>query len=139
MRLSEISEMSENRKFQLRHYQSETAPNFPLRAPCPMGCNKMAIVYRPYRPKRAPRKRKAQAAGIRVPTIVTTPREKLRRVATAAPASAERKPAIVTAKHPHRRSRFGNAEDMTPEEHKRRRDAADALWRELVRRVREGS
>ena len=25
----------------------------------------------------------------------------------------------------------------TPEEHRRRGDAADALWRELVRRVRE--
>jgi hypothetical protein len=26
--------------------------------------------------------------------------------------------------------------DMTPEEHKRRGDAADALWREIVRGVR---
>jgi hypothetical protein len=27
--------------------------------------------------------------------------------------------------------------DMTPEEHQRRGDAADAIWRELIRRVRE--
>jgi hypothetical protein len=27
--------------------------------------------------------------------------------------------------------------DLTPEEHKRRGEAADALWRELVRRARE--
>jgi hypothetical protein len=27
-------------------------------------------------------------------------------------------------------------EDMTPEEHKRRGDAADALFREIVRKVR---
>ena len=31
--------------------------------------------------------------------------------------------------------RLGDAPDMTPEEHNRRGDAADALWRELVRQV----
>jgi len=30
---------------------------------------------------------------------------------------------------------FGDAPDMTPEEHRRRGDAADALWHELVRRA----
>jgi hypothetical protein len=50
-------------------------------------------------------------------------------------ANDDRKSAIVTAKNP-RRGRFGDVPDMmTPEEHKRRGDVADALWRELVRRV----
>jgi hypothetical protein len=40
--------------------------------------------------------------------------------------------AIVTIK---RKSRFGDAPEMTPEEHQRRGEAADALWRELVRRA----
>jgi hypothetical protein len=31
--------------------------------------------------------------------------------------------------------RFGDAPDLTPEEYKRRGDAADALFRELVRRA----
>jgi hypothetical protein len=42
---------------------------------------------------------------------------------------------IVTAKNPHRRGRLGDAPDMPPEEHKRRGDAADALFRELVRQA----
>jgi hypothetical protein len=43
--------------------------------------------------------------------------------------------AIVTAKNPHRRGRLGDVPDMTPEEHKHRGDAADALFRELVRQA----
>ena len=50
------------------------------------------------------------------------------------PVAAAAKSAIVTLK---RKSRFGDAPDLTPEEHKRRGNAADALWRELVRRVAE--
>jgi hypothetical protein len=42
---------------------------------------------------------------------------------------------IVTAKNPHRRGRLGDVPDMTPEEHHRRGDAADALFRELVRQA----
>jgi hypothetical protein len=42
---------------------------------------------------------------------------------------------IVTAKNPYRRGRLGAVPDMAPEEHKHRGDAADALFRELVRRV----
>jgi len=96
----------------------------------------MTIVYRPYRPKRGRPKRKAQAAEIEVPEIVTIPREKLRRVAKADQANADIKSAIVTAKNP-RRSRlgFGEVPDMTPEEHKRRGDAADALFREMKRQI----
>jgi hypothetical protein len=42
-------------------------------------------------------------------------------------------PAIVTVKR--RPGRFGDVPDMTREEHLRRGDAADALFRELVRRA----
>jgi hypothetical protein len=34
-----------------------------------------------------------------------------------------------------RRGRFPNVPEMTPEEHQRRGDAAEALFRELVRRA----
>jgi hypothetical protein len=51
-------------------------------------------------------------------------------------ANDDRKSAIVTAKNP-RRGRFGDVPDMTPEEHKRRGDAADALFREMKRQIAE--
>jgi hypothetical protein len=54
------------------------------------------------------------------------------RVIAPPPASDDRKSAIVTVK---RKGRFGDAPDLTPEEHKRRGEAAAALWRELVRRA----
>jgi hypothetical protein len=41
--------------------------------------------------------------------------------------------AIVTVKR--RSSRFGDVPDMRQEEHRRRGDAADALFREMVRRA----
>jgi hypothetical protein len=66
-----------------------------------------SIVTYVHRPKRPPRM-KAQAAAITGPTI-------------------------VAAKNPHRRGRLGDVPDVTPEEHKRRGDAADTLFRELVR------
>lgn len=66
------------------------------------------IVTSVYRPKRPPRKRKPQ------PAIAT---------------------AIVT-RHA-RPGRFGEAEDLSSEEHQRRGDAADTLFRELVRRATE--
>jgi hypothetical protein len=40
---------------------------------------------------------------------------------------------IVTGKR--KPGRFGEAEDLTPEEYQHRGDAADALFRELVRRA----
>jgi hypothetical protein len=43
--------------------------------------------------------------------------------------------AIVTTRR--KPGRFGAAPDITPVEHRRRGDAADALWRELVRRVKQ--
>jgi hypothetical protein len=51
----------------------------------------------------------------------------------------DRKPAIVTIRRkPERLLPLGLLPD-TPEEHQRRADDADALWRELVRQVRGGS
>jgi hypothetical protein len=50
-----------------------------------------------------------------------------------APANDDRKSAIVTVRRP---GRFGDVPDMTPEEHRRRGDAADALFREIVRRAK---
>ena len=77
------------------------------------------IVSYVHRYKRPPKKRKAVALD--VPAVVLR--------AGRRPADEDRKPAIVTAKNPHRRGRLP---EMTPEEHQRRGDAADALWRELV-------
>ena len=51
-----------------------------------------------------------------------------------AQAAAIAGPMIVTAKHPRRRS-VPDVPDMTPEEHKRRGDAADALFREMKRQI----
>jgi hypothetical protein len=94
------------------------------------------IVYRPYRPKRPPR-RKAQAEALTVPTIVTAKSKPILRsqilprcdAASDEPARS----AIVTI----RRKRGGGftavPDMMTPEERKRRSDAAAALWRELTR------
>jgi hypothetical protein len=45
------------------------------------------------------------------------------------------RPAIVTVKR--RRSRFGDVPDMALEEYQRRGEAADALFREIVRRATE--
>jgi len=68
-----------------------------------------AIVTTHYRYKRPPRKR-TKAAAIEAPTIVT----------------------IRSRKH-------AQAPDMTPEEHKRRGDAADALFQAMKRRIAEES
>ena len=89
----------------------------------------MTIVIYAHRPKRPPKKPKAQPAALNVPTIVRAGKK-----APVAATSDDRKLAIVTAKNP-RRSRlgFGEVPDMTREEHKRRGDAADALFREMKR------
>ncbi|HET7884419.1 MAG TPA: hypothetical protein VFL55_26255 [Acetobacteraceae bacterium] len=108
----------------------------------------MTIVTSTYRYKRPPRKRIA----IEAPAIVTSVdvkklrRPATRRKATPQPANDDGQPelrppagkqsAIATArKHGSRRS---TEPEMTPEEHKRRGDAADALWRELVQRATGG-
>ena len=94
----------------------------------------MTIVTTHYRYKRPPRKRKA--AALKVPAIVQRRVAKPAKVAPP-PADDDRKSAIVTAKHPRRRSSFPNVPDMTLEEHKRRGDAADALFREMKRQIAE--
>jgi hypothetical protein len=102
----------------------------------------MTIVTSTYRYKRPPRKRKAVALD--VPAIVMpAPTKKrqgpvIRLGAEAVNDNGEqpRPAAIVTAKNP-RRGRFGDVPDMTPEEHKRRGDAADALFREMKRQIAE--
>ena len=92
--------------------------------------------------KRPPRRQPSAAAL--VPAIVTI-RSK-RRVTkeeapeataakAAAPPSDDRESAIVTARRPGARLR--NVPDLSPEEHQRRGDAADALFREIVRRATE--
>ena len=88
----------------------------------------------------------AQVAAISVPRIVTAkkPRPKhgitpdqivaARDAAPADPPQAARKSAIVTARSP-KAGRFGPVPDFDAEEHQRRGDAAEALFRELVRRA----
>jgi hypothetical protein len=120
------------------------------------------IVTTHYRYKRPPRKQKAVA--LEAPAVVTTKSSRhppVRGTKEAAaevtraptpvregavqpttpgaaarveppPANDDRQSAIVTIK---RKSRFGDAPDLTPEELQRRGEAADALWRELVRRA----
>ena len=86
------------------------------------------IVTSTYRYKRPPRKRKA--VPLEGPAIVTISGEK--RVAKAEQAAVTPRSAIVTARRPGARS---SVEDMAPEEHRRRGEAATELWRELVRRA----
>jgi hypothetical protein len=113
------------------------------------------IVTTHYRYKPPPRKRKtAPLAG---PTALTPKRKRVLRPADATkpePASAivrKTKPcndnrpdpaphdndvaksAIVTARRPGKR--YVDVPDLTPEEHKRRGDAAAALFREVARRA----
>jgi hypothetical protein len=51
------------------------------------------------------------------------------------PASENQQPAIVTARKPRKSGKPPGATvpDMTADEHQRRGDAADALWRDLAR------
>jgi hypothetical protein len=104
------------------------------------------IVRTTYRYRRPPRKR--QAVALEVPAVVKAAdparASKQGRGSPPAPANdgrtptpplaAEKKPAIVSIR---RRGRFGYAEDLTPEELRRRADAADALFRDIVRRIAE--
>jgi hypothetical protein len=49
------------------------------------------------------------------------------------PANEDRKSSIITVRR--RGRRFADVPDMTPEEHRRVGDLADALWQEMVRRL----
>ena len=102
-----------------------------------------AIVHTDYRPKRA-RKRKQsppiprrivsakqpKPSGPAIDKAIAAPRR-----SSAAQAAAITAPRIVTAS-PKRMTRFGPVQEMDAEEHQRRGDAAEALFRELVRRAR---
>jgi hypothetical protein len=111
------------------------------------------IVTTHYRYKRPPRKRKAVA--IEGPAIVRAadPAKARKRAAKDALANVSHgfSPTVMAANDDHgtpaksaivtirrRGKRFADVPDVTPEEHQRRGDAADAIWRELMRRVPEG-
>jgi hypothetical protein len=95
------------------------------------------IVATTYRYKRPPRKRKA--TEIEGSAIVrkrgradALPPDRVEEPAPGNDNRPEPKSAIVTIK---RKSRFGDAPNLTPEELQRRGEAADALWHSLVDRA----
>jgi hypothetical protein len=98
----------------------------------------MTIVHTDYRPKRARKRKKSPPIPQRIvsakqprPAIddaVVTPRR------PAAQAAAITVPRIVTTS-PKRMTRFGPVQEIDAEEHQRRGDAAEALFKELVRRA----
>jgi hypothetical protein len=105
----------------------------------------MPIVTTHYRPKRAPRKKRKQpalASAIVTPApLKKGPPRHVVRLRDQAPEKANgdgpeqpRRSAVV---EPKRASRtFGPAPDLDEEEHRRRGDAADALFREIAPRNR---
>ncbi len=94
----------------------------------------MTTVTSHYRYKRPPRKKKPVA--YEGPAIVTIRRKRAILPKAEASAGDDRKSAIITIKRKPS-GRFGDAPDLTPEEVQRRGDAADALWREIKRRIAE--
>src|SRR5689334_22315369 len=95
-----------------------------------------SIVTNNYRYKRPPRKKRKAPGADQLPTIITIDpktRRNVNRPKAPAPANEERESAIVIARKAS--TRFGDVLDMTPEESMRRADAADALFREIVRRA----
>jgi hypothetical protein len=99
----------------------------------------MAIVTSTCRYKRPPRRKKAVALA--VPEIVAIPRKRGRKVAArlsepgldTAERGPEVKSSIVTVRR--RGRRFADVPDVTPEEHRLVGDLADALWRDMARRI----
>ncbi|MBV9784899.1 MAG: hypothetical protein JO264_13900 [Acidisphaera sp.] len=95
----------------------------------------MTIVTSTHRYKRPPRRRDKQPEPIAAIVTAATPKRRAATTtATAAPSIAG--PVIVEPKRA-RTTRFGPVPEMTAEDHRRRGDAAAALFRELVRRARE--
>jgi hypothetical protein len=96
------------------------------------------IVTTEYRYKRPPRKKQAvPLAGSAITTVKRT-RSERKKPSPPPPANDDEKPppkqpAILTTRP--KRGQFGEVEDLTPEEHQRRGDAADELFRELARRA----
>ncbi len=87
------------------------------------------IVTSHYRYKRPPRKKPVVYEG---PAVVTIRRKRAILSKPEASAGDDRKSAIITIER-----KPGDAPDLTPEEVQRRGDAADALWREIKRRIAE--
>ncbi len=106
----------------------------------------MTRIVTPHDRYKRPPRRRAKAAAIEAPAIVRAGKrtdlpakspEPPPVSTTPAPAANEdRKSAIVTIRG-RKHAKHANVEDLTPEEIKRRGDAADALWREIVRRATE--
>ena len=114
----------------------------------------MTVVRSTYRYKRP--SRKWTAAALEVPAVVKAadPAKARRRgvnpsdrptgfpvtrsdeaSASAPPANDDRKPAIVTIRSRKHVQHAHLLDDLTPEEHQRRGDAADALFREIQHRI----
>src|SRR5690242_16678109 len=95
----------------------------------------MAIVTYQHRYKRPPKRKKAVSLNVGpIARVGKQPAALDRSIdATEATSAEVRASAIVTVKG--KPGRFGEAPDMSSEEHRRRGDAADALFRELVRRA----
>jgi hypothetical protein len=95
-----------------------------------------AIVRSTYRYKRPPKKRKPNPAALAMPAIVRAG-DPVQSDATATAAdTTDRKSLIVTVRR--RKAVTPLPPGLlpeTPEEHRRRGEAADAMWREMVRRV----
>ena len=102
----------------------------------------MAIVTSGYRPKRARKKRRQPPITNRIvtPGPMKPRKGPVIRLGSETDVSLEaqsppKRSAIVTPKRT-RPSVFGPAPDLTQEELQRRSEAANALWRELVRRAK---
>jgi hypothetical protein len=94
-------------------------------------------VHSDYRPKRAPKRKPPVAIPMRIVTA-KPPKKHLGGPVQhigGVPEPAPERPRIVTASR-KTSTRFGPVQDIDAEEHQRRGDAAVALFRELVRRVR---
>jgi hypothetical protein len=97
----------------------------------------MAIVHSSYRPKRARKRKVSPAIPQRIVTIATKRATAVEPQPPETQASREpKKSRIVTVRNP-RSSRFGSVPEMTADEHQRRGDAAEALFREIAHRARE--
>jgi hypothetical protein len=95
-----------------------------------------AVVHSTYRPKRARKRKQSVAIPMRIVTAKPPKKHlggRVQRIGGVQEPVPEM-PRIVSAKKP--RGRFGDVPDMSPEEHQQRGDAAEALFREIVRRAR---
>ena len=91
----------------------------------------MTIVRSTYRYQRPPRKR--QAVALEVPAVVKAAEPAKARKRAKSLALADSAPAAATDNDGREPAMLAHSlEDMTPEEHRRRGDAADALFRQVT-------